>query len=832
MALRQSALATLDAPQFVKARAIVASAQKIDITSRAEVERVKKAHEIWQDQAWAYCDLIGPLKFAQRFMENAISRVRFFPACQPDPEQPPVSVDDAANPKAEDTEPFISESLAEAAQIELSRIKSKSAGLSEIIGRMGMHQFVAGESYVIAQDDDDGNESWGAYSSSQVGVDAAGSVYIRDAPGSSTGTDVKDDSFFLRAWREHGQFSNLADSNMRSILGECEEYIVLARSIRATGKSRLSNGVLLVPSELSFTSDQTKNEDEGNSAEDDFDKDLLESMTMPIQDEGAASAVVPLVIRGPAEFLKEIRHLQLERTIDPSVLDRCQFLIGRMVAGLDLPNEVISGVGDVNHWGAWQIDENKFKDHIEPNILPLTSALTTGFLRGALIEQGFKPEEVAKIVIWHDATDLVTHPNRANDAKDLHTKNALSDEALRRETGFSEEDAPSDEELAKRLGLQSSLNEQIAIALLKLSGILPPGTTSPPSPGSGQVEVILPGETPNTPEDPSSADGGPPDAQNASAVVAAIGTGGKENPYKELGKQLAAIDRELQKRLLIATDVAMSRTLEKAGAKLRSKATKEMKDAVSTTPNERVGSVLGKAIVAAIDPDDDVIDESFGGLKQRYDWWVARAHSKALGLIRQAAPDDRLSNEELDHAEQRQMQARSDGWDVLNVGLVGLAGSLLFDPSPNVPTAGEFDETIQVPPGLIRESLAVAGGTQGVEQGENGRILSNAGTTPTGGAVTGDFIRELFGQVGAIVDSYIWVYGEGDRTREFGPHRDLDGVQFNDWQDPVLAVTDEGAWLDVDFYSPGDHSYCQCDFETVLVAQPQGDQETEGDDEQ
>ena len=40
--------------------------------------------------------------------------------------------------------------------------------------------------------------------------------------------------------------------------------------------------------------------------------------------------------------------------------------IRRMATAMDLPNEVLLGMADTNHWTAWQIKEETFQTHIRP----------------------------------------------------------------------------------------------------------------------------------------------------------------------------------------------------------------------------------------------------------------------------------------------------------------------------------------------------------------------------------------------------------------------------------------------------------------------------------
>ena len=59
---------------------------------------------------------------------------------------------------------------------------------------------------------------------------------------------------------------------------------------------------------------------------DEFEEALLQAMTEPIADEESASAVVPLLVRGPADLGEKIRLIQFERSFDPEKAERRSYL--------------------------------------------------------------------------------------------------------------------------------------------------------------------------------------------------------------------------------------------------------------------------------------------------------------------------------------------------------------------------------------------------------------------------------------------------------------------------------------------------------------------------
>lgn len=835
-----------------KARSIVASAKSIDPGNPKDVASVKTNHEKWQDEAWAYFDLIGEIKYATRFVGNSLSRLRIFAATQPDKEETPINVSDASEvptdpatgDPVEGAEPYISTELAEAAMDELARLRSPVADQSELLRENGENIFIAGEAYLIGlldKDnlDDEGNptETFGIYSEGEVSANSEKKLVISESPmrqGQTPDKDdvrvIGDDEFVLRTWRRHSRYGNLADSNIRGVLAECEELLLLHKSIRAAAKSRLSAGILFVPDELSFQSTEPTEGDSSSADEDSFETDLMDSMTEPIEDEGSASSLVPLVVRGPSKFGKDIEHTDLAREIDKTVLDRCNYLLERIGNGIEVPPEIIFGMSNVNHWTAWQIDETTFKAHIEPIAVQILNAWTVGFLRPALKKrlnadgsQQFLDSEINKVMFWYDATNLVAQPNRSDDAKAAHSAMALSNEALLRELNFSADDAPSLDELQLRASLAGATNADLTLILMKLAELVPATaalpTTTPATGSSGN-------------ETPDGADAGgdtvskPPTGASTKPLELTAAIAPRANKFDGVGEKLAAIDHGLRERLLVAADAEMAKVLDKAGARLRSRTSKHSvtKEALRGVSNRFVATTLGPSLVASIDPDGTAsdLDGAFDDMQDHYDSWTKRAQLQALKT---------LGIKDTDKYDSEMSDNRDQGWKVFRDGMVALAGVKLYNPQIDDETKGESLGSMYVSPGLIRSSMSYAGGGQGISNGPKGSAMVDAGTRPAGGVATGDFVSNLFHQVGAVNGGYQWVYGDASsRQRPFEPHEDLDGVEFQNWSDPVLTVTSDGDWLGVDFYQPGDHDGCQCDFAPIVLDVAESD-DNESDQE-
>ena len=189
-------------------------------------------------------------------------------------------------------------------------------------------------------------------------------------------------------------------------------------------------------------------------AEDEFEEQLIDAMTTPIRDEESASAVVPLIIRGPSELGDAIKQFKFERSFDPALAQRADRVLERIMQGLDVPKDVVSGMANVKYSNAMQIDESLYKAHIEPLMLLIVDALTVVYLRPYLLANGYTEAEVNRITIWYDPSAVSTRNDRAADADLGFDRGAISFDSWRRAHGFSDQDAPNPTEVALRL-LQS-----------------------------------------------------------------------------------------------------------------------------------------------------------------------------------------------------------------------------------------------------------------------------------------------------------------------------------------------------------------------------------------
>jgi hypothetical protein len=287
------------------------------------------------------------------------------------------------------------------------------------------------------------------------------------------------------------------------------------------------------------------------------------------------------------------------------------------------------------------------------------------------------------------------------------------------------------------------------------------------------------------------------------------------------GARLLAIDQDVRTRLQVAADDHLTRALETAGNRLRSRtkgSTRELARGVSR-PNQ-VAATLGRALVAQAGiTDDELLDGAFDALEQQFRTWGSGAQRDALELVNSLVGG--FSTSERDALQLRQAADLDEAWGWMHEALQSLARARLYDPTGAGDAADALGEQVaagRVPPGLVRQAVAEAGGAAGITTVEgNGAYitLQNGGSRPAGGIGTGELLVEAMRDHDVQLEAYRWVYGPARRQRPFEPHQSLDGAVFRNFDDPVLS--NDSGWPEFAYYLPGDHSGCMCDVEPVIV---------------
>lgn len=743
-----------DRPNVIRAAAV----RLDDLTDeRGELARQQTRYERWQELALGFYDTIGEVHYGVTAPADALAKGRLFVGVRANPDDPLVPVDDPDS--------GVDQALADLAIAKLRELRAPIGGQAQIVKMASQNTRLTGEWYLLHYPGPDPRLiGWHVRSVDDIKVE--GDKVTSKGLGEFTLDEVS------RVWRPHPHRFEAADCGMRGVLGQCETVLLCDHQFRSGLRSRLFAGLLLLSNGFRQGTTDTASETagDGEAQDDPLINDLVEALSLGVQAEGTASAMVPNLLYGSREDVKDgARLLSFAQQVDAAVMELRDGAIRRIAQGIDMPPEIITGTGDINHWGQWFIGES-FVQHIEPEAEFLADALTHVFLRPELEAEGFDDTELlGRLEVGIDLSALMRRPNGDQDARDAWDRGELSGAGLRHALGIGEEWAPEENDTLRWLALKGTVGPNLLEALLRmviapdLPAVAPDGSGAPPA-------AALPTST-----EPA----GPPVAAAASA------------------SGLVDIDRILTERLYAALLTTFRRALEKAGNRARRRVAASFRPRSVDVPAEQVVAHVGRAVLAAAGvTDDELLDGAMEQLRPDFDRWVRDAQAAALAAALALASD--ISDDEPDPGDVADFTARQDAdresaWEWLASAGSAVLLSHLNDGKP----VSDWEARA-----LARQALARAGGSDVLASTGNGR---SAETVPEGaglGLATGAAIVGLLGSLGARPTGWEWQHGEPDHP--FPDHVDLNGrVEQSDG--------------DFDGWYPGDHDGCTCELVPVFA---------------
>ena len=473
-------VAHIEIPGRDHVNSLTAAAKVIHGANVASSTKAQYKKQTWQAESWQLRNEVGEFRFSGDRSARAVSQVKFFGA----------KLDNPMN----DPEP-----LTEGTAFDLSHgMFGSRARTQQSIKRAAQQLSFVGESLLVVSEDENGNHRFDPMSTTEL-TGAGQSWTVNDG---LEPRRLRDDELVIRCWMPDPEQSGLPDCPARAVLSSARTLRELSKHTSAQVESRLAGaGLLLVPKEIEVMAGQG-DPDRGDEEDDEIDPfvaDLMDMMMTPLSQPDSASALVPLVAKVPADVVDKIKHLTFSTPLDPQAKDLRAEEIRRIALGMDSPPEVLLGMSSgANHWSAWQISEDEVTLTILPTAATIAHALTVGWYQPALQQLGVPDWESYQI--WFDASTLELRPDRSKDAQSLFDKKELSAEAMLRENGFTDEDAPDEKERTTReLWALVAAQPQLGPALLPyLIPNLPPEVLAALS---GIVPDDTPEEVNDTPPD-------------------------------------------------------------------------------------------------------------------------------------------------------------------------------------------------------------------------------------------------------------------------------------------------------------------------------------------
>jgi hypothetical protein len=481
---------------------LVAAGQIIPSDPRANI---LFQYERWQDEIWEYLDTIGEFGYAHWWLAQAISRVRLVAA---------VRVKGESEPK------ILQDGPAADLMSEISNPENNEA--------FGLHIPLVGKCYLVGRREPLVGMQWSVKSGDEVRPRRGGAARrIASFFGGGTQTRaVEMGQFEIQvmpgAWEPivgmvaeirhpHPRYGWLSISQSKSAIPILREISLYDKHIIATLVSRIAmNGILLFPEEMTFpVNPQFKD------APDPFIAEFIEIMSRNIKNPGSASAAMPYPLRVNGAFLDKIKHLTFFTPVDQYLIQQRAQAIERLATTVNISKERITGLGEVNHWGAWEIKDDEVSQHVVPPVELVCQALTKTYLRPMLAAAGedLRTPDGDEIIAWYDAGELTQKPDLSENAEKAWMNGTISPLAYMRHLGFEESDMPTNRELIDIILLRQALSpgadpqylEELTGKAVEIQaqgqGTLPPEEDQ----GTQAIESGSEGATQETPPNPDNS---------------------------------------------------------------------------------------------------------------------------------------------------------------------------------------------------------------------------------------------------------------------------------------------------------------------------------------
>lgn len=388
----------------------------------------------WQADAWDMMRQVGELRFAVNWKKALVSRFRLV-ASDLDP----------------DTGLPTGETQNQAALDVVKRIAGGTAGQAQLLGRFAVLLTVIGEGYLAVIYPEGDEEQWHILSPDEIKAKSGSATEIQ-LPNGTMYTLNPDTDTLSRIWEPDSQKTWEADSAVRSALPILREIVRMGQNIEGAGKSRQAgNGILVLPEEISMpravAPTAAPDPDAPNLppppppvaqyvTSEDIRVALQAAMSVAIQDPASAEALVPIILQTKGDWIDKIRHLRLDSEVTAQSVETREKAIRRLALALDMPAEILTGAGDLNHWNMYAVEDQAVRWHSAPLLETICDGLTEHLLRPMLERADVDP---ATVVVWYDQSDVEADVDHDLHVKEAFDRGLVHSEAYLREIGLSPE---------------------------------------------------------------------------------------------------------------------------------------------------------------------------------------------------------------------------------------------------------------------------------------------------------------------------------------------------------------------------------------------------------
>lgn len=419
------------------ANALVAAAESM--SKRLEMSN-GQIGESWQTEVMELFYRVPELRTAARITGRAMSQCRLILARVGTNGEPiPLDIGTPENPGKDADHPGVKL---------LNKFAGGAGGQAALLDQMGVLFTTTGEGVVIGKvNPNDVNlaedfDTLQAYSPTQVvSRNKTITVKLDDSTRSDKTVNEEDGYTAVRIWRPDPFKSWNADSAAKSSISLLREIALYDDRIRATAISRLAGpGILFVDEDLTLPVSTKEDEPKEDGHLDPFMVFMMEVMSLAMQNQDSAAARVPILVRAK-DPEKAAKLLTFDSPFDDKILELRESALGRFAVAVDMPAEVLSGLGELQHWTGSLITEDWKKTYLQELMGLFCGSITSGWFLKAMAADGHgdRPNDV---IVWYDDSSVRTRENTGPEAQAAYDRGEITGDALRRLLGYDDGDAP------------------------------------------------------------------------------------------------------------------------------------------------------------------------------------------------------------------------------------------------------------------------------------------------------------------------------------------------------------------------------------------------------
>lgn len=532
----------------------------VDLGAASSWKTWKFGNKEWQKEAWRLYDIVPELHKISGRIGDSLAQARLYVT----------EVDETGEETGEVTE----ERIRQLAAVPLGT----GAQRDDCLRLAGIDLAVGGECWIVgegaARSPEKAEGSWFVVTGSAFKTEGDKVKVKRPKNRGGSHLELADGvDVLIRCWNPHPNDTDQADSFTRAAIVPLREIELLTKREFAELDSRLTGaGVFFLPEGVDFP--REPGDPEGLAG---FMAVMQRAAAASIKDQSDARAMVPIMATVPdavLPYLDQLKPITFWSELSAEIGDMKDRAIARLASSTEIPAEVITGIGDANHWTAWLISDEGIRWIKAGYLGPIADALTRGFLRLALTSMGVaNPERYA---FAFDTSTLAAKPNRLEDAGKLREQFLISDEEYVRAGAFDPAVIPSVQERAVQIllrAVQTQPDLMLDPEVQRLLGLPPIESVGLPATAAQNAD-----------SDPAEDDGGSPDGPPNNGTAPEPPDAGETRALTEaLRARVRALSASQRAELPspqavfnAAAKLTVYRALELAGGRL-------------TTPQERRG---------------------------------------------------------------------------------------------------------------------------------------------------------------------------------------------------------------------------------------------------